>query len=117
MGGAYCARSVGQNVRVPVVSSASQNFHTGMNSLRSQLIMHVMMRPQSGETAMSFDLQPLEARRMLAATVYVQTNLVSDGAVAAAHTDADLKNPWGISAQPSGPWWVSDNGTHKTTLY
>jgi uncharacterized protein (TIGR03118 family) len=35
----------------------------------------------------------------------------------AAHTDPDLVNGWGIVAPPTGPWWVSDNGMDKTTLY
>lgn len=61
-------------------------------------------------------VEPLEARQLFS-TVYHQTNLVSDGAVAAAHTDPDLKNPWGVSFLPSGPWWISDNGTSKTTVY
>jgi uncharacterized protein (TIGR03118 family) len=50
-------------------------------------------------------------------TGYIQTNLVSDGAVPANHLDADLKNPWGISFGPSTPFWVSDNGTGKATIY
>jgi uncharacterized protein (TIGR03118 family) len=32
-------------------------------------------------------------------------------------TDGDLVNPWGIAASPKSPWWVSDNGTGKSTLY
>jgi uncharacterized protein (TIGR03118 family) len=35
-------------------------------------------------------------------------------------TDADLVNGWGITAGPPAtptPWWVSDNGTDKSTLY
>ena len=32
-------------------------------------------------------------------------------------TDPDLVNPWGISFSPAGPFWISDNGTGKTTLY
>jgi uncharacterized protein (TIGR03118 family) len=50
-------------------------------------------------------------------TGYIQTNLVSDGAVPANNTDADLKNAWGISFGPSTPFWVSDNGTGKATIY
>ncbi len=46
-----------------------------------------------------------------------QTNLVSDGTVSAAHTDPNLKNPWGISFGATGPFWVSDNATGLTTLY
>ena len=32
-------------------------------------------------------------------------------------TDPDLINPWGISESASSPFWVSDNGTGKSTLY
>jgi len=48
---------------------------------------------------------------------YVQTNLVSDVPGAAAHTDPDLVNAWGMSRTATSPWWVSDNGTGKATLY
>lgn len=52
-----------------------------------------------------------------------QINLVSDVPGAAALTDPDLVNAWGLSASPGtdqapgSPLWVSDNGTDKTTLY
>jgi uncharacterized protein (TIGR03118 family) len=48
---------------------------------------------------------------------YKQTNLVSDGAVSAAVTDAHLKNPWGIAAIPGAPFWIADNATGLSTLY
>ena len=48
---------------------------------------------------------------------YVQTNLVSDIPGLAAHTDANLRNPWGTSVGPGTPIWVSDNGAGVTTLY
>ncbi len=48
---------------------------------------------------------------------FTQTDLTSDGAIAAAHTDPNLKNPWGVSFSPTGPFWVSDNETGLTTLY
>jgi uncharacterized protein (TIGR03118 family) len=32
-------------------------------------------------------------------------------------TDPDLVNPWGISSSPTSPFWVSDNGSGKATLY
>ena len=48
---------------------------------------------------------------------YTQTNLVSDVAGMAAHTDPNLKNPWGVSFFPNNPFWVSDAGTGVTTLY
>ena len=48
---------------------------------------------------------------------YQQTNLASDVSGLAAHPDADLVNPWGLTRTPTSPWWVSDNGTDKSTLY
>ena len=48
---------------------------------------------------------------------FVVTALVSDGAVPAAHTDANLKNPWGVAFNPNGFAWVADNGTNVATLY
>ena len=42
---------------------------------------------------------------------YIQTNLVTSA------TDPDLINPWGISFSPTSPFWVSDNGAGKATLY
>src|ERR1700710_624070 len=52
-----------------------------------------------------------------------QVTLVSDVPGAAALTDPDLVNAWGLSASPGtdaapgSPLWVSDNGADKTTLY
>jgi hypothetical protein len=43
--------------------------------------------------------------------VYQQTNLITSA------TDPDLINPWGISFSATSPFWVSDNGTGKATLY
>ncbi|MGE5755268.1 MAG: TIGR03118 family protein [Planctomycetaceae bacterium] len=42
---------------------------------------------------------------------YQQTDLVTNS------TDPDLINPWGISSGATSPFWVSDNGTGKATLY
>jgi uncharacterized protein (TIGR03118 family) len=50
-------------------------------------------------------------------TTYHVTNLVADTTGPAAHTDAHLINPWGLSHGASTPWWVSDNGTGVSTLY
>jgi uncharacterized protein (TIGR03118 family) len=49
--------------------------------------------------------------------VFTVHNLVGDTAGAAPATDATLVNGWGLSAGPTTPWWVSDNGTNSTTLY
>ena len=47
----------------------------------------------------------------IADDVFTVHNLVSDTA------DATLVNGWGLSAGPTTPWWVSDNGKSATTLY
>jgi len=52
------------------------------------------------------------------ADTYSWTNLQSDIAGVAAHTDPNLVNPWGVAVpSPNGPIWVSDNGTGVSTLY
>ena len=48
---------------------------------------------------------------------YTQTNLVSNVSGAAAVTDPNLVNAWGVSRSSTGAWWVSDNGTGLSTLY
>jgi uncharacterized protein (TIGR03118 family) len=48
---------------------------------------------------------------------YVQTNLVSDVAMTATTTDANLLNAWGIAFFPGAPFWVNDNGAGVATLY
>lgn len=48
---------------------------------------------------------------------YVQTNLVSDGAIPANVTDPNLVNAWGIAFFPGGPFWINDNGKGMSTLY
>jgi uncharacterized protein (TIGR03118 family) len=52
-----------------------------------------------------------------AVTAFSQTDLVSNGTVMAATTDADLINPWGLALAPTGPMWVANNGTQTSTLY
>jgi uncharacterized protein (TIGR03118 family) len=56
------------------------------------------------------------------ATRFVQTNLVSDGAIPADVVDKHLINPWGVTYKPTGttaggPFWVADNGAGVATLY
>jgi uncharacterized protein (TIGR03118 family) len=48
---------------------------------------------------------------------YAQTNLVSDVAGAAILLDTNLVNAWGISFGPTSPFWVSANGSGRSTLY
>lgn len=42
---------------------------------------------------------------------YVRTDLVTDA------TDPDLVNGWGLTRSGGSPFWVSDEGTGKSTLY
>jgi uncharacterized protein (TIGR03118 family) len=48
---------------------------------------------------------------------YRRTNLVSDQPGRARITDPNLVNAWGLSALPTSPIWVADNGTDVSTLY
>src|SRR5262245_46874175 len=60
---------------------------------------------------------PAAARNPNAENLYSVRNLQSDVPGAAEMTDPDLVNGWGISHSSTGPWWVSDEGTDKSTLY
>ena len=51
-----------------------------------------------------------------AAAQYEVTNLVSNG-TGASHHDPNLVNAWGIANFPTSPFWVSDAGSGKSTLY
>lgn len=52
------------------------------------------------------------------AQLFTVNRLVSDiDSVGSQPTDPDLVNPWGFVASSTSPWWVSDNGTGKLTLY
>jgi len=59
------------------------------------------------------------------ATVFHQTNLVTDdqaalaaeGFAPAAFVDPNLINPWGVSFPATGPFWVSNQGSATATLY
>jgi uncharacterized protein (TIGR03118 family) len=48
---------------------------------------------------------------------YAVVPLVSDQPGVAPQTDPNLVNAWGLTSGPTTPWWVSDNGTDKSTLY
>src|SRR6202158_824628 len=48
---------------------------------------------------------------------YSQTNLVSNTAGAAATTDSQLLNPWGISFIPGSDFWIANNNSGTSTLY
>ncbi len=50
-------------------------------------------------------------------TSFSMVPLVSDQPGVAPNTDPNLVNAWGLTSSPTSPWWVSDNGTDKSTLY
>src|SRR5262249_16182342 len=62
-------------------------------------------------------LENLEDRCLMSSGSYLQTDLVSDIAGMAPNTDPSLVNPWGLVFNPTGAFWVSDNGTGLSTLY
>jgi uncharacterized protein (TIGR03118 family) len=65
-------------------------------------------------------LDVLEHRLLMAASAkFNRIDLVSDdtSVIHASHRDPNLINAWGLAATPTGPWWVADNGTGKSTLY
>jgi uncharacterized protein (TIGR03118 family) len=55
--------------------------------------------------------------RCVPATLFVQSNLVSDIAGMAATQDPLLTNPWGVSFGGASPFWVANNGSGTSTLY
>src|SRR6266705_5720864 len=59
------------------------------------------------------------AQGVVRAGEFFVTNLVTDDQAVhmAQITDPAFKNAWGISSSPTSPFWVSDNGTGKATLY
>jgi uncharacterized protein (TIGR03118 family) len=63
-----------------------------------------------------FSLLPL-AMPAAGTNAYVRHDLVSDTAGAAAVTDPNLVNPWGVSFGATGPFWVSNAGSGTATVY
>jgi hypothetical protein len=62
-------------------------------------------------------LERLETRSLMSATLFDQTNLVSDQAGVAQIQDKHLINPWGATFNPdTGAFWVSDNDAGVATL-
>jgi uncharacterized protein (TIGR03118 family) len=70
-----------------------------------------MMRRATRLIAMGGLILHFSLQAAFAGDFFQQTNLITSA------TDPDLINPWGISFGPTSPFWVSDNGTGKSTLY
>jgi uncharacterized protein (TIGR03118 family) len=80
--------------------------------------MQVTKLLQRGMIWVSFGFVPLAAYSSCGhAAPYMQTDLVSNIAGLATITDPNLVNPWGVAFSPTGPFWVSDQGTNVSTLY
>jgi uncharacterized protein (TIGR03118 family) len=62
-------------------------------------------------------LLAIPAQLLRADTLFTQTNLVSDVTGEARNTDADLRNPWGVSFAPTSPFWISNQASGTSTLY
>jgi uncharacterized protein (TIGR03118 family) len=92
------------------------------------------LRARSRRTRLRPNIEVMETRSLLShasvvhtmahhhvpkSLFYQQTNLVTDNpAIAQAPTtDVKLKNPWGIAASPTSPFWVADNNSGFSTLY
>jgi uncharacterized protein (TIGR03118 family) len=62
--------------------------------------------------------EQLESRSLMSATLFDQTNLVSDQFGVAQIQDKHLINPWGIALNPkAGAFWLADNDAGVATLY
>jgi|SoiMethySBSTD1v2_1073268.scaffolds.fasta_scaffold362821_2 uncharacterized protein (TIGR03118 family) len=47
---------------------------------------------------------------------YEMTVLLSDGSVAAPNVNPNLVNPWGMATSPTGPFWISNEGTGTASI-
>jgi len=61
-------------------------------------------------------VESLEARLVPSAD-FLQTNLVSDVPGMAQVLDPNLINAWGLTASPTSPFWVANQGSGTSTLY
>ena len=68
-------------------------------------------------TAVGMTAPTIGASAGIARGSFRETDLVSNIPGRAQHLDPNLVNPWGISAGPATPMWVSDNNAGVTTLY
>src|SRR5579884_1937829 len=62
-------------------------------------------------------LSALLAPKASHAAGYIQHNLVSDIPLLADFTDANLVNPWGLTASATSPFWLCDQRTGLSTVY
>src|SRR4051794_25240716 len=77
----------------------------------------VLEQIKNGDAISIQDLSEFLKNHHQPGMTFIQTNLVSDGFVDAAHKDSNLINPWGVSFSSTSPLWVSDAGAGVTTIY
>jgi len=73
--------------------------------------------PHALASCMALALALAFAAPAAAAGLYTQRNLVSDGTIAADHTDPNLVNGWGVAFNPTAYVWVSAADGMVSTLY
>ncbi len=72
--------------------------------------------PRTLSTALAIGLL-LGVGSQAGAAAFEVTNLVSDEPGVAQILDPNLKNAWGVSYSPTGPFWVSSNGAGLSVIY
>src|SRR5438132_13834033 len=55
--------------------------------------------------------------RCVPAVGFAQVNLASDVPGLARVTDPHLVNPWGLAYSPTGPFWLSENGSGISDIH
>jgi uncharacterized protein (TIGR03118 family) len=61
-------------------------------------------------------LVPLFLSAAIHGPSFTVTGLVSDGFARSLQVNPHLVNPWGLAASPTGPIWISNNGTGTTSI-
>jgi len=80
------------------------------------MVAHVPFLSRSKRSPLA--VESLEERNLLAVSVYLPINLVSNQPGVARIQDTNLVNAWGLAINPNGgPFWVADNGADVATLY
>jgi uncharacterized protein (TIGR03118 family) len=74
--------------------------------------------PQARDLAQVSTAMVSQSLQQTPTPTFAETKLVgSEASVGAAQTDPNLVNPWGVAESPTGPFWISDNGTGLASVY
>jgi uncharacterized protein (TIGR03118 family) len=77
----------------------------------------ISQRRRSPGRAVRLAVAALEDRVVPRATLFDVTELVANQGGTSVLEDTNLVNPWGIALNPTGAFWVANNGTNTATLY